>query len=50
MRTMWVHAYQSHVWNSLACARIRLLGSEAVPGDLVLPADDCTATEEIEEM
>ncbi|CBN73915.1 conserved unknown protein [Ectocarpus siliculosus] len=50
MRTMWVHAYQSHVWNSLACARIRLLGSEAVPGDLVLPADVCTATEEIGEM
>ncbi|CAB1097592.1 unnamed protein product [Ectocarpus sp. CCAP 1310/34] len=50
MRTMWVHAYQSHVWNSLACARIRLLGSEAVPGDLILPADDCAATEEIGEM
>lgn len=39
MRTMWVHAYQSHVWNSLACARIRLLGPEAVPGDLVLLPD-----------
>jgi len=38
MRTMWVHAYQSHIWNSLACARIRKLGVEAVPGDLVLPA------------
>ncbi|CAM9613535.1 unnamed protein product, partial [Ectocarpus sp. 12 AP-2014] len=50
MRTMWVHAYQSHVWNSLACARVRLLGSEAVPGDLILPADDCAATEEIGEM
>lgn len=37
---MWVHAYQSHVWNSLACARIRLLGPEAVPGDLVYPAED----------
>ncbi|CAM9503668.1 unnamed protein product [Ectocarpus sp. 4 AP-2014] len=49
MRTMWVHAYQSHVWNSLACARVRLLGSEAVPGDLILPAD-CAATEEIGEM
>ncbi|CAM9776856.1 unnamed protein product, partial [Ectocarpus sp. 13 AM-2016] len=50
MRTMWVHAYQSHVWNSLACARVRLLGSEAVPGDLILPAGDCAATEENGEM
>lgn len=50
MRTMWVHAYQSHVWNSLACARVSLLGSEAVPGDLILPADDCAATEEIGEI
>ncbi|CAM9420906.1 unnamed protein product, partial [Hapterophycus canaliculatus] len=40
MRTMWVHAYQSHVWNSLACARIRLLGPGAVPGDLVYPAEE----------
>lgn len=38
MRTMWVHAYQSHVWNSVASARIRLFGPQAVPGDLVLPA------------
>lgn len=37
---MWVHAYQSHVWNSLACARIRLLGPEAVPGDLILLPDE----------
>ncbi|CAM9172048.1 unnamed protein product [Ectocarpus fasciculatus] len=49
MRTMWVHAYQSHVWNSMACARVRLLGSEAVPGDLILPADDCAATGDIDE-
>ncbi|CAM9207029.1 unnamed protein product [Scytosiphon promiscuus] len=50
MRTMWVHAYQSHVWNSLACARIRLLGPEAVPGDLVYPAEDKRVTpEDVEE-
>lgn len=42
MRTMWVHAYQSLVWNSLACARLRLLGPEAVPGDLVLLPDQKT--------
>lgn len=36
---MWVHAYQSHVWNSVASARIRLFGPQAVPGDLVLPAE-----------
>lgn len=36
---MWVHAYQSHVWNSVASARVRLFGPQAVPGDLVLPAE-----------
>lgn len=44
MRTMWVHAYQSHVWNSLACSRIRLLGAGAVPGDLVLLDDNTVGT------
>lgn len=44
MRTMWVHAYQGHVWNSLACSRIRLLGAGAVPGDLVLLDGDAAAT------
>lgn len=41
---MWVHAYQSHVWNSLACSRIRLLGAGAVPGDLLLPDDNGAGT------
>lgn len=36
---MWVHAYQSHVWNCVASARVRLFGPQAVPGDLVLPAN-----------
>lgn len=39
-RTMWVHAYQSYLWNSMVCARIRTLGRCAVPGDLVLPGHD----------
>lgn len=44
MRTMWVHAYQSHVWNCMACRRIRLLGAGAVPGDLVLLDGDVAAS------
>lgn len=39
-RTMWVHAYQSFVWNSMASARLREYGPRAVPGDLLLPFPD----------
>lgn len=36
MRKMYVHAYQSYVWNRVASRRITELGLEPVAGDIVL--------------
>ncbi|KZW04076.1 tRNA pseudouridine synthase D [Exidia glandulosa HHB12029] len=36
LRTMYVHAYQSYVWNAVVSERIRRFGADkAVPGDIV---------------
>ena len=44
MRTMYLHAYQSYVWNRLASERVERFGVDApVVGDVVsaeLSADD----------
>jgi tRNA pseudouridine13 synthase len=46
LRMMYVHAYQSYIWNSAVSQRIRLLGcSKAVPGDLVLSENEGVANE-----
>ncbi|KAI9755469.1 MAG: hypothetical protein M4579_004260 [Chaenotheca gracillima] len=36
LRTMYVHAYQSRVWNMAAGERLKRFGAELIPGDLVL--------------
>ncbi|KAJ2693159.1 multisubstrate pseudouridine synthase 7, partial [Coemansia spiralis] len=44
LRLMYVHAYQSYIWNAATSERIRVFGlGGAVPGDLVMPARDFSA-------
>lgn len=47
LRVMYVHAYQSYVWNSVVSKRYELFGSEVQVGDLVLDDNkDKVAAEE----
>ncbi|KAH0610634.1 uncharacterized protein H6S33_012161 [Morchella sextelata] len=39
LKTMYVHALQSYVWNHVASARVRM-GMQVLPGDLVLIPQD----------
>jgi tRNA pseudouridine13 synthase len=43
MRSMFLHALQSYVWNHVASFRIDKLGREILPGDLVLIEDKSEA-------
>lgn len=40
LRTMYVHAYQSFVWNTVASKRIEMYGLNVVEGDLVIIEND----------
>jgi tRNA pseudouridine13 synthase len=40
MRLMYVHAYQSLVWNTVAGKRWELHGSKVIEGDLIIMEDD----------
>ncbi|OAA49945.1 Pseudouridine synthase TruD, eukaryotic [Beauveria brongniartii RCEF 3172] len=42
LRSMYLHAYQSHVWNHAASMRWERHGSSVVAGDLVIADDDAT--------
>mmetsp|Transcript_3309 Transcript_3309/g.7664 ORF Transcript_3309/g.7664 Transcript_3309/m.7664 type:complete len:1002 (-) Transcript_3309:1273-4278(-) len=40
MRTFWINAYQSYVWNQAASKRIARYGTNAIKGDLYVEKDD----------
>ncbi|XP_067324917.1 pseudouridylate synthase 7 homolog isoform X2 [Anolis sagrei] len=47
-RLMYIHSYQSYVWNNMVSKRIEEYGLKAVPGDLVLKGGTATYIEESE--
>lgn len=49
MRLLYLHAYQSYVWNHVASHRWAKYGSKVIPGDLILVTSDNTAPEDIED-
>lgn len=51
LRLMYVHAYQSYVWNAIVSERIRTYGAEKpVPGDLVYEKEGGRVIEKDEEL
>ncbi|CAR28578.1 hypothetical protein ZYGR_0S02120 [Zygosaccharomyces rouxii] len=50
LRTMYVHAYQSFVWNTIASKRIEMYGLNVMEGDLVISEnDESKAADSLEE-
>ncbi|KAJ3308892.1 hypothetical protein HDV04_000733 [Boothiomyces sp. JEL0838] len=46
MRTMYVHAYQSYVWNHIASKRFEMFGLNVVKGDLVMDKTKVSAVDD----
>ncbi|KAI3401265.1 hypothetical protein diail_11971 [Diaporthe ilicicola] len=49
MRNLYLHAYQSYVWNHAVSHRWAKYGSKVIPGDLVLVASDKAAVDTVED-
>ncbi|KAI5952297.1 PUS7 [Candida jiufengensis] len=49
LRMMYVHSYQSYIWNLVASKRIELFGYEIQEGDLVLAGEESTKLKEDDE-
>ncbi|CAN0920472.1 Multisubstrate pseudouridine synthase 7 [Linum grandiflorum] len=47
MRMMYVHSYQSYLWNHAASMRFQKYGTQVVLGDLVYPKDDVIEKETV---
>ena len=50
MRNLYLHAYQSYVWNHAVSHRWAKYGSKVVPGDLVLATSDTTKSDTAEDV
>uniref|UniRef100_A0A8C2FR27 Pseudouridylate synthase 7 homolog n=1 Tax=Cyprinus carpio TaxID=7962 RepID=A0A8C2FR27_CYPCA len=44
-RLMYIHSYQSYVWNCMVSKRMEAFGLRAVEGDLVLRGSECVCAE-----
>lgn len=49
MRTLYVHAYQSYVWNRVVSERVEKYGLEPIEGDLVLVSEQPIENDKDEE-
>lgn len=49
LRVMYVHAYQSYIWNKVASKRIELFGTSVVEGDLVINTENDKPQAEVDE-
>lgn len=49
MRNLYLHAYQSYVWNHVASHRWVKYGSQVITGDLVLTTTEDTAGDDLDE-
>jgi len=48
---MYIHAYQSYVWNAVVSERINVYGCDkAVPGDLVFEEEQAAKVDESDEI
>lgn len=44
---MYIHSYQSYVWNSMVSKRVEEFGLKAVGGDLILKGGECVCVHEL---
>lgn len=49
MRNLYLHAYQSYVWNHVVSHRWAKYGSKVIPGDLVLVTSEKAAVDNVED-